>query len=138
MLTFFFGPIILMVPSTPQMVICLLETTLFYHHLRVTNTVVSHPTTRYGTGLIANWADNVTFAASAPHIPTGVASSATLSSLELVTNASVTRTDSPRFTVYQPRGLELDNKDEILAYIDSDMTGPTTHVSCFIIAYCFL
>ena len=104
----------------PQMDICLTETTLFYHLLRVTNTLVSHPTTKYGTGLIANWADNVGFAASARHTPTGVPSSATLSSSALVTNASATRTDSPIFTVYQPQGLELDTKDEILAYLDPE------------------
>ena len=100
------------------MVICLTETTLFYHHLRSTDTLVSHPTAKYGTGLIANWADNITFAASSPR--TGVPSSATLSSSELVTNASATRTDGPRFTVYQPQGLELDNEDEILAYLDPE------------------
>jgi hypothetical protein len=109
------------------MVICLTETTLFYHLLRLTDTPVSHPTAKYGTGLIATWADKVTTATSAPH---GVTSSATLDSLEFVTKSSTIHTDSPRFADYQPRGLELDNEDEILAYLDPEHeTGPAKHVT---------
>ena len=101
------------------MVICLSETTLFYHLLRLTNAPVAHPTAKYGTGLIANWADNVILAANHTHstcTPSHINSSATLSILELVTNASASGPD--RFAVYQPPGLELDNEDEILIYLD--------------------
>ena len=103
------------------MVFCLTETTLFYHLLRLTNAPVAHPTTKYGTGLIANWADNVILAANhIPRTPTPsrIGTSNTLSSSELVTNASASRTDSTRFAVYQPPGLELNNEDEILAFLD--------------------
>lgn len=113
------------------MVICLTEITLFYHHLRVIDKPVSHPTGKYGTGLIASWADKVTVAANARK-PSRASSSSTLSSSALVTTASATRTDSPRFAVYQPRGLELDNEDEILAYLDPEpkpKTGLSNYVS---------
>ena len=120
------------------MVICLTETTLFYHLLRLTNAPVAHPTTKYGTGLIANWADNVILAANhIPRTPTPsrIGTSNTLSSSELVTNASASCTDSTRFAVYQPPGLELNNEDEILAFLDQDpdpSMGPPTYVSSLI------
>ena len=117
--------------NTSNMVICLMEIMLFYHHLRVINKPISHPTGKYGTSLIASWADKVTIAANACKL-SHASSSSTLSSWALVTTATATRTDSPRFAVYQPRGLKLDNKDEILAYLNPEpkpKTGLSNYVS---------
>ena len=101
--------------SSP-MVICLLEINLFYHLLRLIDTPVSHPTAKYGTGLIANWANHVVLA-NHTCAPSCVGSSTTLSSSELVTNASASQANGPRFAVHQPPGLELGPEDEILAFL---------------------
>jgi hypothetical protein len=113
-----------------HMVNCLSESTLFYHLLRAS---VSHPTSaKYGTGLIANWADHVSSAATALRNPagTGLASSTTLSSSEFLTTGA--STDSHGVAIYHPRGLELDHEDEILAYLDSEHEpSPAKRVSFF-------
>ena len=58
----------------------------------------------------------------------------------LVTTASASHTDSPRFTVYQPGGLKLDNEDEILAYLDPEpkpKTGLSNYISSLTCRFLF-
>lgn len=121
------------------MVICLTEITLFYHHLRISNKPVSHSTGKYGTGLISNWADKVNLAANF-RSPSCITSSTTVSSPQLDTNTSAAGTDNSRCAVYQPRGLELDNEDEILAYLDPELkpkTGSDNYVMSSTIYFLF-
>ena len=99
------------------MILYLTKTSLFFHYLldlRATGThapSVAHPTTKSNTGLIANWADQVADAASLSPMLRYASSEVGLGRSPLASGSHVDST----FPVYQPGGLELDGKDDILA-----------------------
>jgi hypothetical protein len=101
-----------------HMTLCLSETTLFYHRLRLTSTCassVAHPTAKSTAGLVPDWADRVADAARfTPTLALGRSSSGVGTTMADA-STSHTKLPLPKPPVYELGGLDLDDEANIAA-----------------------